>query len=58
MNAKKKEAVFTLGKNIIEGVLLMQRRVAMNEIGESDFDVYLDNIKFNIDELCKQVKES
>lgn len=58
MNAKKKEAVFTLGKNIIEGVLLMQRRVAMNEIRESEFDVYLDNIKFNIDELCKQVKES
>ena len=58
MNAKKKEALFTLGKNIIEGVLLMQRRVAMNEIGESEFDVYLDNIKFNIDELCKQVKES
>lgn len=58
MNAKKKEAVFTLGKNIIEGVLLMQRRVAMNEIGESEFDVYLDNIKFNVDELCKQVKEN
>lgn len=58
MNAKKKEAVFTLGKNIIEGVLLMQRRVAMNEIGEREFDVYLDNIKLNVDELCKQVKEN
>ena len=56
----KKKAIFVIGNNIIENILLMQRRVALNEIGESEFElnVYLDSVKFNLNELYKQVKDN